>query len=58
MLCEAYIEALMANEDLADHVWQAWDAGEIDDLTAWLWWWQIFQLDSNVFGCYRNGTEL
>jgi len=48
----------MANEALADQVWEAWDAGVISDVTAWLWWWQIFQLDGNVFGCYQNGTEL
>jgi hypothetical protein len=31
---------LLVNEDLADQVWEAWDEGEIDDLTAlWAWWW-------------------
>ena len=40
MLTEIYIEALLADEKLADQVWEAWDAGEIDDLTVfglWLW---------------------
>jgi len=37
MLTEIYIEALLANEELADHVWGAWDAGDIDDLAAWAW---------------------
>jgi hypothetical protein len=27
MLCEAYIEALLVDEDLADQVWDAWDKG-------------------------------
>ena len=36
MLSEIYIEAF--DEELADHVWEAWDAGEIDDLTAWFAW--------------------
>jgi len=37
MLTEIYIEAF--DEELADQVWEAWDVGEIDDLTAlWLWW--------------------
>jgi len=36
MLTEAYIEALLVDEKLADHVWEAWDAGEINDLEAWL----------------------
>ena len=41
MLTEIYIEALLADEDLADQVWEAWDAGEIDDLTALLSWLMI-----------------
>ena len=38
MLTEIYIEALLVDEELADQVWEAWDAGEIDDVTAWLAW--------------------
>ena len=34
MLAEIYVEALLANEALADQVWEAWDAGEIDDQIA------------------------
>ena len=34
MLTEIYIEALLVDEELADQVREAWDAGEIDDLTA------------------------
>jgi len=41
MLTEIYIEALLADEDLADQVWKAWDAGEIDNQVAWLAWWLI-----------------
>ncbi len=29
MLTEIYIEALLADEDLADRAWVLWDAGEI-----------------------------
>ena len=36
MLIEIYIEALLVDEELADQVWEAWDAGEINDLEAWL----------------------
>jgi hypothetical protein len=36
MLAEIYIEALLADEDLADQVWEALDKGEIDDQVAWL----------------------
>ncbi len=38
MLTEIYIEALLVDEELADQVWKAWDAGEIDDATAWVAW--------------------
>ena len=39
MLIEAYIEALLVDEELADMVWEDWDKGEIDDDIAWLAWW-------------------
>jgi len=38
MWCEAYIEALLVDEELADEVWEAWDAGEIDDQIACIAW--------------------
>ncbi len=38
MLCEAYIEALLVDEELADQVWKAWDKGEIDDQVACIAW--------------------
>ena len=31
MLTEFYIEAPLADEELADQIWEAWDAGEIDN---------------------------
>ncbi len=34
MLAETYIEALLVDEELADQVWEAWDAGEANDQTA------------------------
>ncbi len=34
MLTEIYVEALVADEQLADQVWEAWDGGEVDDRTA------------------------
>ncbi len=38
MLTEAYIEALLVDEELADQVWEAWETGEIDDVVAfWAW---------------------
>ncbi len=38
MLTEIYIEALLVDEELADQVWAAWDAGEIDDEIACIAW--------------------
>ena len=38
MLTEAYIEALLVDEEGADRVWEAWDAGEIDNAAATLAW--------------------
>ncbi len=39
MLTKIYIEAF--DEELADQVWEAWDADETDDQVAWLAWWLI-----------------
>ncbi len=38
MLTEFYIEALLVDEELAGHVWEAWDKGEISGVwAAWMW---------------------
>ncbi len=44
MLTEAFIEALLVDERMADQVWAAWDKGEIDDQIAWLAWIMIAML--------------
>ena len=39
MLTEAYVDALLVDEDLADLVWEVWDARVINDeqcAIAWL----------------------
>lgn len=46
MLTEAYIEALLVDEDLADLVWEAWRAGLIDDILA-LHAWHLVASKSN-----------
>ena len=38
MLTEIYIEVLLVDEELADQVWEVWDAGEIDDQIACIAW--------------------
>ena len=38
MITEAYIEALLVDEELADQVWELWNVGIIpDDLAAIAW---------------------
>jgi len=46
MLTEAYISALLVDEELADQVWEAWDVGETDDETACIAWVVIAMLCS------------
>jgi len=41
MLTAIYSEALLLDEELADQVWEAWDSGKIDDLTASMAWWLV-----------------
>ncbi len=41
MLTEIYIEALLVDEEVADQVWEAWGAGEIDDQTGILAWLRV-----------------
>ena len=38
MFTEIYIEALLVDEELADQVWEAWDAGKADDEAACIAW--------------------
>ena len=38
MLTEIYIEALLVDEELANQVWELWNAGLISDsLAKWAW---------------------
>ncbi len=48
MLPEIYIEALLADEELADQVWGAWDKGEIDDSVAARIWVYIYSASKNL----------
>ena len=42
MFTRLYVEALLADLDQADRVWQLWNAGVItDDLAAWAWAWRF-----------------
>jgi hypothetical protein len=44
MLTELYIETLLADEDLADRVWELWNAGLITDELAKTARWTIVVL--------------
>ena len=46
MLTEFYIEALLADEKLADLVWEAWDSGDVADETACIGWMLIAIMNS------------
>lgn len=49
MLTELYIEALLADEVLADDVWVLWDRGLISDgLAAWAWCLIAVDLDGGL----------
>ena len=41
MLVDLYVEALLADPDLADQVWELWNAGVITDELAALAWWLL-----------------
>ena len=38
MLTEIYVEALLIDEELADQVWEAWDADELNNAAACIAW--------------------
>ncbi len=41
MLTELYIEALLVDEEMADQVWEAWDARIVSDELACIAWWIV-----------------
>ena len=48
MLTELFIEALLANEKLADMVWELWDQNMIDNELAAIAWLLLRPQDSGV----------
>ncbi len=54
MLTEIYIEALLVDEELADQVWKAWDAGELSVETASMMWWWMVASGTHKFWCWRT----
>ncbi len=43
MLTKIYIEALLVDEELADQVWAAWDAGDLNDAAVCIAWMLIIR---------------
>ena len=41
MLTRIYIEALLVDEELADQVWELWQAGLTSDELACIAWWFV-----------------
>jgi len=56
MLTRLYIEALLVDPETADQVWQAWDAREIDDLTACVAW-QVIAGPNRLLTLPGHGQE-
>lgn len=54
MLTVFYIEALLSNKVRADHVWEQWAAGDIDDETAVVSWWWIFETSGRLALCQTS----
>ncbi len=54
MLTEIYIEALLVDEELADQIWEAWEAGETSTETASMMWWLI----AAGAGEQKNGNRI
>jgi len=50
MLTEIYIEALLVDEELADQVWEAWDAGEIGSKNA-AYAWLVIAGGESIYLC-------
>ena len=46
---DIYIEDLLADEELADQVWEAWNKAEISDFWAVWMWWTIAASDTGAY---------
>ena len=56
MLIEAYIAALLVDEELADLVWALWDQGEINNRLAWIAW-ILIAISSAEYLCRRGQSR-
>ncbi len=51
MLTEIYIEAVLVDKELTDHVWDAWIVGELNDSSAYAAW-----LSNGSFDRFRSSS--
>ena len=58
MLTKLYIEALLANEELADQVSELWDAGLIPDDLAAIAWFLIATMPYPSLNSWKAYTRL
>ena len=57
MFTEIYIEALLIDADLADKVWELWDAGLIGDHLAAIAWYVIWRYERDNHVDSATGKE-
>jgi len=57
MITEIYIEALLVYKDLADQVWEKWDAGLINDDCVRIAWWLVVNHARNGLFWSTGKTE-
>ncbi|VUX54962.1 protein of unknown function [uncultured Woeseiaceae bacterium] len=59
MLTEIYLEALLADSDLADQVWDAWNARTLNDTAALIAWTLIVcAIESSPPQCRLAGARV
>ena len=56
MLTEAYIAALLVDEDLADMVWELWGVGLIDDELGTITW-LLIAISSAEYLCRKGQSR-
>ncbi len=56
MLTEAYIEALLVDEELADLAWGTWDVGLIDDELVTITW-LLIAISSAEYLCRKGQSR-
>ena len=56
MLTEAYLGALLVDEELADLVWELWDQGEMDNELVTITW-SLIAISFEKRPCHRDQIQ-